>query len=300
MRPSSSEALPGVRQLTPTFSIITATRNRAELLDDAIQSVLAQDDVQIQHVVIDAASTDHTGAVLERHRHLEVRSEPDQGLYDAWNKGIDLAGGEIIGFLNDDDLLSEGSLASVARAFEATECDSVCGAAEIVSMQGDLLDKYPAGELTFDLVAMGPVITNARFFRRACFQMVGPFDPSLRVIGDREWLLRAWESGVTTTCIGDVVYRYREHAQAMTMNAARSGEDVAVDETLRVCEERLSREGGVTPVTLIKDWYSLKVGFAIVTSVRRGRVFKAFRLAWRARSVRDWPLRWVRYRRRIS
>ena len=78
--------------------------NRVNLIREAIESVLAQDYPNFEHIVIDGGSTDGTLDVLREYRHLKLISEPDNGLYDAVNKGIRLAQGELIGWLNSDDV----------------------------------------------------------------------------------------------------------------------------------------------------------------------------------------------------
>src|SRR4030066_1952836 len=87
----------------PKVSIITPSYNRAGMIETAIQSVLSQNFPEVEHIIIDGGSTDGTLDVLKKYPHLRVVSEPDQGMYDALNKGLNLATGEIIGFLNTDD-----------------------------------------------------------------------------------------------------------------------------------------------------------------------------------------------------
>ena len=96
----------------PLFSILTGTRNRATLLAAAIESVLAQEFTNYEHIIIDAASTDNTAAVLAAHPHLRAVSEPDLGFFDGLNKGLRMVRGEIIGFLDSDDLLPAGLVSS--------------------------------------------------------------------------------------------------------------------------------------------------------------------------------------------
>src|SRR5687768_6412703 len=85
------------------FSIITPSYNRASLIQNAIESVMAQNYPHLEHIVIDGGSTDDTLELLSSYPHLHVLSEPDRGVYDALNKGLSIAQGEIIGQLNTDD-----------------------------------------------------------------------------------------------------------------------------------------------------------------------------------------------------
>ena len=102
------------------FSIITACLNRREFIGAAIESVLAQNYPEFEHWIIDGGSSDGTLEVLNRYPHLNVLSEPDRGVYDAWNKGIDRASGDVVSILNSDDVYATGALHSCARILAAS------------------------------------------------------------------------------------------------------------------------------------------------------------------------------------
>ena len=99
------------------FSVITPCLNRVQLIGATIESVIAQDYPNFEHWIIDGGSKDGTLDLLKRYRHLRVVSEVDRGVYDAMNKGIRLATGEIVVLLNSDDLLARGALSFVADIF---------------------------------------------------------------------------------------------------------------------------------------------------------------------------------------
>lgn len=114
----------------PTFSILTPSLNQVSYVDDAVRSVLAQaTDVDIEYIVVDGGSTDGTVDILERYRdqfaHLIV--EPDGGQAAALNRGLALATGEFVAFLNTDDLYLPGALSAAATAFTESGADWVCG-----------------------------------------------------------------------------------------------------------------------------------------------------------------------------
>ena len=102
------------------FSIITACLNRREFIGAAIESVLAQNYPEFEHWIIDGGSSDGTLEVLNRYPHLKVLSEPDRGVYEAWNKGIDRASGDVVSILNSDDVYATGALHRCARIFAAS------------------------------------------------------------------------------------------------------------------------------------------------------------------------------------
>ena len=114
----------------PKISVITVVRNGAATVEDTLRSVAAQDYPRVEHVVIDGASTDGTLDIVRRHRDkiAAFRSEPDRGMYDAMNKGLALATGEIVGFLNADDVYADSNvLREIADTLRATEVDACYG-----------------------------------------------------------------------------------------------------------------------------------------------------------------------------
>src|SRR3954447_20697187 len=115
-----------------TISVITPTRDRGAFIEAAIESVLVQKVPAFEHIVIDGASGDDTLARLKRYSHLTIVSEPDQGLYDAINKGIALARGDVICLLNSDDSLLPGAFEAISAAFaNDPAADAVCGRVHI-------------------------------------------------------------------------------------------------------------------------------------------------------------------------
>src|ERR1700730_3839092 len=102
----------------PRISIVTSSYNQARFIARTIESVLAQDYPNIEHIVVDGMSTDGTADVLAGFPHLTVIREPDRGQADAINKGFRITTGQILGFLNSDDTLEPGALRSVADAID--------------------------------------------------------------------------------------------------------------------------------------------------------------------------------------
>ncbi|HTC13695.1 MAG TPA: glycosyltransferase, partial [Chthoniobacterales bacterium] len=102
------------------ISIITASLNRKEFIGTAIKSVLSQNYSDFEHWIIDGGSSDGTLEFLQQYPHLKVHSEPDHGVYDAWNKGIERATGDLITILNTDDVYAPGAFHSCAKIFAAS------------------------------------------------------------------------------------------------------------------------------------------------------------------------------------
>ena len=114
----------------PKISIITAVRNSADTVQNCIKSIRGQSYKNIEHIIIDGASTDGSVEIIKKHSNSITRivSEPDKGIYDAMNKGISLASGDIIGILNSDNLYADNDVLSpVAGVLSNPAVDSCYG-----------------------------------------------------------------------------------------------------------------------------------------------------------------------------
>jgi glycosyltransferase involved in cell wall biosynthesis len=176
-------------------SIITTALDAAETIADTLRSVAAQTYPHIEHIVVDGQSKDATMAVVHAHAtpHLRAISEPDRGIYDAMNKGLAMATGDLIGFLNSDDFFT--STDAVAVHVDALErhADAVCGATVIVAANDParITRFYPSLGFRPWMLRFGHMPPHPAFYvRRAAFERVGPFDPNYRIGADLEWMIR--------------------------------------------------------------------------------------------------------------
>jgi glycosyltransferase involved in cell wall biosynthesis len=209
------------------ISVITACLNRKEFIAAAIESVLAQNYPDFEHWIIDGGSSDGTHEVLKRYPHLKVLSEPDSGVYDAWNKGIDRVNGDVVSILNSDDVYAAGAFHKCAGMLASSPSVPVAsGGCQIfrMSTRGNPVEmhRYEDPEryrLFLRNVTVGLPIINSRFFRRSLFDRLGRFDLAYAVASDREFLIRAALRGVLDVSTPEIFYRYRWHAGSLTMNA---------------------------------------------------------------------------------
>jgi len=214
---------------SPKISIITPCLNRAQFIREAIQSVMDQNYPNVEHIIIDAVSTDGTLEILKEYSHLRVISEPDKGMYDAINKGIRMAQGEIIGLLNTDDLYTPGCFNIVAEAFEKTpDVQAVVGGTATFEDRNGIrvfvrhVAAIPSDELWYRLI-QGPPVTNAWFFRRSIFNQVGYFDTRFRYAADRYFLIKiALDGGVRPLPVSRELYYYRQHGDSVTISSLDS------------------------------------------------------------------------------
>lgn len=177
-------------------SIITVVYNGQSTIKDTIKSVLSQDYPDIEHIIIDGASTDGTVEIIQSFSDQIAKfiSEPDRGIYDAMNKGISLASGDIIGILNSDDFYADVDIIStVVEAFDRTQTDSVFG--DLVFVKSDDLDKvvryYSSAKFHPQQFANGWMPAHPTFFvRRWAYERYGLFKTDYKIASDYELLTR--------------------------------------------------------------------------------------------------------------
>lgn len=231
--------------MTPvTFSVITPTLNRAEHIARAIESVNQQSVPALEHIIVDGGSTDETHRVLAQFPHLRVVSEQDSGLYDAINKGIKLARGDILVFLNDDDTLLPDAL-KVATAALAGEPRAEMFVGQIV-LEAEGKDDILIGatvlqRLNSRALASNTNLFNARFMRRELLERVGPFDARYRIAADTEFLARCDLAGATAAIRPRPVYRYTRHDDSLTFHGGLASVD-AITERVTIAKDHLGRE----------------------------------------------------------
>ncbi len=289
------------------ISIVTPTLNRAHFLAQAIESVLAQGDADVEHIIVDGMSTDGTVELLARHPHLRVIREPDGGLYDALNKGLRAATGEWIGWLNSDDLFAEDAFRRVRAAAADSAVEAVHGRAEIfvegaadaVSARLATANRLSAGrpELTVGNVALGAPNPNARFLRRSVYERVGYCETRYRVASDRDFLLRVALLNPRAAILNEVMYRYRWHAESLTFANDPAGDAKVRDEYLEIAERFLARvdlpDAARPP---LRRWHQRESATSAMAQLLAGKLRGCAGYARRGfRMNAAWPLMFARH-----
>ena len=201
-----NQALSGGRRLNgelaetspefPLVSIITAVFNGEAVLNGCLQSVLSQDYPNIEHIIVDGGSTDGTLSLLrgcDSHIALWI-SEPDKGVYDAWNKGVALARGEWIAFLGADDIYLPGAISTyMALARSHPEAEFLSSKAKLDHPTGYSPTFGGPWEWPRFTVAMTTIHVGT-FHHRTLFKRYGNFNIAYRIAGDYEFMLRAKNS----------------------------------------------------------------------------------------------------------
>ena len=175
-------------------SIITVSYNAAATIADTLSSVAFQSYHNIEHILIDGGSTDSTMEIASRYPHLKhVVSERDNGIYDAMNKGLQLASGDIIGILNGDDFYtSAGIIEKVVKQFEHPDMDALYGDLVFVNETYTRITRtWKAGEYDPQKFYRGWMAPHPTLFvRKWVYDQYGHYEASLRYSADYEIMLR--------------------------------------------------------------------------------------------------------------
>lgn len=177
------------------ISIITATYNSAATLEDTITSVQKQDYPHWEHVVVDGLSKDGTVDVIRSFPHItKWKSEKDRGLYDAINKGIEMATGDVVGILNSDDFYPDASvLSDIAKAFEDPDVDAVVGDIAFVKPSNlhRIVRYYSSAKFHPRKFAAGYMPAHPSFYvRRKFYEQYGLYKLDYKIAADYELLIR--------------------------------------------------------------------------------------------------------------
>lgn len=197
-RRASSDG-PIISVVTPTFNVAGDGGVRFLRTLNSI-TANAQDDFQIEHLIIDGGSTDGTCALIEQNKeHISGWiSAPDKGISDAFNRGAALASGDYIQIVNADDWLSEGQLVACYRTFQNNpDAGFVFGDLNLYTEAGQFL-KYNQGRADYAAGGMirMPHLPHATFcVRREVYEAVGLFDPTVKIAMDLDWVMRAHAAG---------------------------------------------------------------------------------------------------------
>jgi len=182
------------------ITIVTVCYNAERTIAETLESVAMQNHHDVENIVIDGASTDNTLKIVERYAGTlaHVLSEPDHGVYDAMNKGIMLASGDVIGFLNADDLYaSKDVLSRVVGIMERESLDALFGDVEFFKPKNPtrIVRRYRSARFSPDQIALGWMPAHpALFLRRRVYESYGLFRTDYRIAGDFEYCARIFHS----------------------------------------------------------------------------------------------------------
>ena len=209
----------------PLVSIITPSFNGARYLEACIRSVQAQTYERVEHIIMDGGSTDETAEVVARYPDVIFHSAPDEGMYDALNRGLERASGEIVATLNTDDAYEREAIAAVVAHFTRHPgTDVVFGDALFVDDNDRAAYTYrglPFSWIRYVSMGASSLVTPAVFWKRALHTRLGMFDTSYRMGADFDFFARF--RGVEVRHLNRILVRFRLHGQALSYRQVERG-----------------------------------------------------------------------------
>ncbi len=241
----------------PLFSVITVTYNAGKNLETTLQSVCEQHDARIEYIVVDGGSTDGTLKIIERYSSFIARwiSEPDQGLYDAMNKGIKLATGDYVWFLNAGDTIRNTEVVRQMSEIAEREDfpDILYGETDLVDVQGNFIAerRLKAPErLNWKSFRMGMLVCHQAFIVKR--ERAPLYDLTYRLSGDFDWCIRCMKTAgrIVNTHLRLVNYLY----EGLTTRNRKA----SLKERYRI----MVKYYGWLPVTSLHIWFAIRFYWA--------------------------------------
>lgn len=204
------------------ISIITTSYNQGSFIESTIKSVLSQGIEEMEYIVVDGGSTDKTISILEKYSdRLKYISEPDKGQTDAINKGLKMSSGDIVGWLNSDDLYYKDTLKIVLNYFKKNpDCIAIYGDYSLCDEKGKILKTIK--EIPFDknifLYGINYICQPTVFLRKEIFNKVGLLNDKLQYCMDLDFWLRIVTNGFKFDHISEKLAIARLHSQSKTVS----------------------------------------------------------------------------------
>lgn len=181
------------------FSIITVCLNSAKTISSTIESLIKQTYQNFEYIIVDGKSRDETIEIISRYTctlgdRFQFISEKDKGLYDAMNKGIEKASGDIIGILNSDDWYENSTLQWIASAFEE-DADIVTGELQVLTFDKKKIRVWKNSDIEKTVLYKMPVNHPATFVRKDIYKEIGCFNLHYKLSADYDFICRAYING---------------------------------------------------------------------------------------------------------
>jgi glycosyltransferase involved in cell wall biosynthesis len=227
-----------------TVSVVTPVFNSETYVRDAIESVLRQVGVEVEHIIMDGASTDGTMSIVREYEDAisQVVSEPDTGMYNALNKGFARATGQILCYLNGDDSYNPETLSTVVACFADKSIDMCFGDCTYIDSAGNNLYEYQSVDWPYRRICqLGriPFAQPAAFWSRRLFDRVGGFDETYRYVADTKFFFECLRhTHGRRQYIPKSLAKFRIHPEGFTVRVAQE---------MRREHSRALRELGIRP-----------------------------------------------------
>ncbi len=218
----------------PKISIITVSFNSESTIEETLKSITSQDYDNLEYLIIDGGSTDSTLSIVDKYkaRIARVVSEKDKGISDAFNKGISLATGDIIGIINSDDIMQPGTLRRLSEEYE----ESIDIYRMNVLIWNPVTDQkfQEIPSMSFPVTPLSIHVSHqGTFVSKSAYQRYGVFDVRLRYVMDRDFLTRCYQKGAT--------FKYIDHDSSLYRMGGATGTRISQKKTDYI---RLVRNNG--------------------------------------------------------
>lgn len=273
----------------PLVSVVTPSFNQAPYLEATICSVLEQAYPHVEYIVMDGGSTDGSLEIIRRYAHRLAywTSEPDRGQADAINRGFGRATGDLLIWINSDDLLLPGALHSAAAAYRHNPESLVLG--DVTHFSDEHQYAHTAQQRAVTLAHLVAYWQPGwcwnqpgTFFPRLVWQRIGPLDEALRYTFDRDWMCRALAAGVSVTYLRTATAAFRLHAGSKTVKESSRWRD----EQARVTGCYRSQVAGLTEKRAAAGQWQMDATLALSmmfvenwdAASARGNLWRAFKV----------------------
>jgi glycosyltransferase involved in cell wall biosynthesis len=218
----------------PLISVVTPSYNQGKFLEQTITSVLEQNYPRIEHIVIDGGSQDDTVSILKRYRHLKWISEPDRGQADALNKGLRMATGDLLGWVNSDDFYAKRAFHRVSEIFEDESVQWIVGDVVNYYDRSRTEVRVRSEEVTYESLIRNPDIVRQPgvFFRPELLRSAGGWDPALYMVMDLDLWFRLARIKPPRMLHEEMAY-FRIHSEQKTRAALLTLQTQEIDRVLK-------------------------------------------------------------------
>jgi len=262
------------------ISIVTISFNQAPFLEEAINSVVSQEGVDLEYIIVDPGSTDNSRAIINKYKNRisKIVFEKDEGPSDGLNKGFSYATGDIFGYLNADDILLPGSLKEAIEAFEETpETDVVSGHGYIIDKHGKRLYKVFSNKLSSSsfvkrryTIGHTSIVQQSTFFRKEIFARTAGFDKAYRIMWDGALAVDFMNLGARFKTVNKFWSAFRIYSDSITGSGQHN--DVKALNTYRAMQKR----AGLKPIQLWEYPFIKYIGWLLEPSLLVKRIIDGF------------------------